>query len=465
MAESFKAGYGLDLSAGRMVLARCAPRGVPQVVLSADRGAEESIRLLKSVDLEVEKGAAALAICAPAAQTAIRRLRAPFASPRKAAKVWASLLDVDLPFPVESAVCSYGPPRIDQGGAVTIAAAIRKSDLAALGDSCRAAGFDPTHCDAEALALWDQQTADAPPARAEIPRALVWLGFDHVTIVRGRGSEFMAAHVVRTSSLSGDPQAFEAAWAARARQVIAAHLAETDGSEMDLWWAGPGAEDEARLTRLRRVLPAEFALRHETHRQPASFLARALARRAAEGEGVNFRSGDDEHPALRRMRERKSRWACGSVMAASLLVLALNFGESVFRRQRIESAQRELTAAAQAIAGEAIPRGQESLMVERAISRRDEETQPFRTALDPDGLEGRLAGALREASALGIEMYHLGLSPAAISIQGAAPNVQVIEAFSERLREQDWVVQSESSGSSPEGRPQFILKGMLRHEG
>ena len=104
-------------------------------------------------------------------------------------------------------------------------------------------------------------------------------------------------------------------------------------------------------------------------------------------------------------------------------------------------------------------------MVERAISRRDEETQPFRTALDPDGLEGRLAGALREASALGIEMYHLGLSPAAISIQGAAPNVQVIEAFSERLREQDWVVQSESSGSSPEGRPQFILKGMLRHEG
>ena len=153
MAEGFKTGYGLDLSAGRIVLARCARHGVPQTVLSAAADSEEAGRALKSAAADVEKGAAALALCAPAAQTVVRCLRAPFASPRKAAKVWASLLDVDLPFPVESAACFYGAPRLDHGSTVAVAAAIRKSDLAALGEACRAAGFEPTHCDAEALAL------------------------------------------------------------------------------------------------------------------------------------------------------------------------------------------------------------------------------------------------------------------------------------------------------------------------
>ena len=104
-------------------------------------------------------------------------------------------------------------------------------------------------------------------------------------------------------------------------------------------------------------------------------------------------------------------------------------------------------------------------MVERAISRRDEETKPFRNALDPDGMEGRLARVLQEVSALGVEISHLGLSPAALSIRGAAPNVQAIEAFSERLRAQDWTIQSETSGTSSDGRPQFILKGMPAHAG
>ena len=465
MAAGFKTAYGLDISAGRLVLARCVRRGVPQALLSAARGSDEAVRAMKSVALEVEKGGAVLAVCAPAAQTAIRRLRAPFASARKAAKVWDSLLDVDLPFPVESAACSYGEPRLDHGSTVAIAAAIRKSDLAAFDDSCRAAGFDPTHCDAEALALWSQQAAEAPPARSGMSRALVWLGADHVTIARGRGAEFWAAHVLRASPLSGDPQAFDALWAARARQILGAHLAEAGGSEMDLWWAGPGAEDEPRVARLRQALPAEFALRHEIHRQPASFLARALARRAAEGEGTNFKFGSGAHPALLRAQDKNLKRACLGVIAAALLVLALNFGESIFRRHRIESVQRRLAESAQAIVGEKVPRGQESLMVERMISRRDEETQPFRNALDADGMEGRLARVLQEASALGVEISHLSLSPVALAIEGSAPNIQVVEAFSERLREQDWTVQSETPGPSPDGRPQFILKGMPGHEG
>ena len=468
MRDGFKTAYGLELSAGRLRLVRGAHRGIPPLQLSAAVDSDEARRALESVAREVENGSAALAVCAPAAQTVIRRLRAPFASLRKAGKVWASLLDVELPFPVESALCAYGAPRIDQGGTVAFAAAIRKSDLAAFDENCRAAGFVPTHCDVEALALWSQQAAEVPPVRAQLPRAIVWLGADHVTVARGRGTDFMAAHVLRASPLAESPdgrQAFEGIWAARARQILAAHLAETGGTEMDLWWAGPGAEDEARVIRLRSALPGEFAVRHETHRQPASFLARALARRAAEGSGVNFKTGELTHPALLRVQAHHRKRAYGGVIAAAVLVLLLNTGESILRTRRAASLQRELTASAQAIAGENIPRGQESLLVERAISRRDEETHPFRNALEADGVEGRLARAIEEAGALGIEISRLSLSPVAISIEGSAPSIQAIEGLGERLRSQGWAVQSDSPGRTPDGRQQFILKGADSHEG
>ena len=468
MADGFKIAYGVEISAGLLVAARAVRRGPVQALPAVPLDSAEARRVLQGVAREVEKGVAALAVCAPAAQTVVRRLRAPFASVRKAAKVWPSLLDVELPFPVEGATCFYGAPRVANGGTVALAAAIRKSEWAAFDAAGRAAGVDATHCDAEALALWDQHVAEAPPARPEMPRALVWLAADHVTVVRGRGADFMAAHVLRASPLAEAPaerQAFEALWAARLRPILAAHLAEAGGAEMDLWWAGPGAADEARTARLRRGLPAEFALRHETHRQPASFLVRALARRAADDEGANFKTGERTHPALRRMQERDLRNAYLGVAAAAALVLALNAGESILRGRRADSTQRQLTEAAQAIAGEIVPRGQESLMVDRAIARRDEETQPFRTALDPEGVEGRLARALEEAGALGVEISRLSLSSVAISLEGSAPGIQALEGLAEQLRGQGWTVQSDTPGLTPEGRPRFLLKGTAAHEG
>ncbi len=464
MARGCKTAYGLDVSAGRLVLARCGRRGAPQVALAAAADSDEALRAVQAATAETAQGAAALAVAAPAALTAVRRLRAPFASVRKAAKIWPALFDVELPFPVESAACFYGAPRVENGGTAALAAALRRSDLEAFLETCRAAGADPTHCDAEALALWSQHVAEAPPARADGVRALVWLGADHVVVARGRGAEFMAAHVLRASPVA-DPHAFAALWAGRARQILAAHLAETSATELDLWWTGPGAEDEPRLADLRRALPAEIACRHETHRQPASFLARALARRAADGSGVNFRAGPDAHPAVVRAESRDRRRAYLGVAAAAALVLALNLGEAVARRGRLAAAQRELAALARSVAGEAVPRGQETLMVERAISRRDEETKPFRIARDPAGMEAQLARVIEEAAALGVEISQLGLSPAAISLRGAAPNQAVVETFADRLEAGGWSVQSEAAGTAPDGRPQFILKGMVRHGG
>ncbi len=468
MSNGYKIAYGLDVSGDRLLLVRAVRRGVPQTVWKGPLDSEEARGALQRLTDEVNSGTAALAVCAPATKTVIRRLRAPFASVAKASKVWASLLDVDLPFPVEAALCSFGPARIENGGTVAMAAAIRKSDGVAFDEACRGAGYEPTHCDAEALALWDQFIVDAPPSCADTPRMLIWLGTDHVTVVRGRGVDFMAAHVLRTSPLAdsgAERQAFETLWAARAQQILAAHLAETGGDHLDLWWAGRGAEDEDRLTRLRHLLPAGIPLRHETQGQPGSFLARALARRAVEENGVNFKIGEGEHPAFRRVQDRDLKRTYVGVAAAALVVLALNAGEAKIRKYRAESLQRELTAVAQSITGERVPRGQEGLLVERAISRRDEETQPFRTAMDADGVEGRLTRVLEEASALGVEISRLSLSPQMLSIGGSVAGKPALEGLAERLRLQGWTVQYQSPGQTPEGRERFELKGVAIHEG
>jgi len=468
MGEGYKTAYGVEISPNRIVWTRALRRGGSETLLVGDPASDEARHLLQLVAREIEKGDAVLAFSTPAPQTVIRPLRAPFASVKKAGKVWASLLDVALPFPVESAICCYSAAQVEKGGTIAIAAAIRRSDLDAFEETTQAAGFQPTHCDAEALALWSQQEVEAPPTRSELPRAVVWLGEDHVTIARGRGTTFMAAHVLRASPLADseeEQRAFETLWAARMQQILLTHLRETDAAEMDLWWAGPGAEDESRVTRLRKALSSEFSLRQETHRDPNSFLARALARRAMEGSGVNFKSGERMHSAVHRKQTRGLKRAYMAVVASAALVLFLNGAETILRKHRISSIQRQLTEAAESITGQPVPRGQESLLVERAISRRDEETQPFRNALDADGMEGRFARVLEEATALDIEISRLVLSPMALSINGSATSIQAIEGLAERLRAKDWTVQSDTPGRTPEGRQRFILKGTASHEG
>ena len=73
-------------------------------------------------------------------------------------------------------------------------------------------------------------------------------------------------------------------------------------------------------------------------------------------------------------------------------------------------------------------------MVARTIARRDEETQPFRDALDPVGQEGQLVRILEEARSLGIEISRLSLSAAIVLVEGSATSIQAVEGLSDRLR-------------------------------
>ena len=243
--------YGLDRTAGRLVVARSV-RGRPAVLLhDGAPGAPGAAEALAAARADVLAGKAALAIAAPPAATFIRELRTPISSPAKAARVWASLLDLELPFPVEQAAHFAAPPRkLPEGGLATCAAAIRADDLQGALADADAAGIPATHVDALAPALYDALTRTAPPARGDAQRAVVWIDDAFVAVARGTGAAFGRAHLWRASPLAGGgPAAFLPLWQARAATYL-----EPPGGDakapLDVYFAGPGAADAALVAQL-----------------------------------------------------------------------------------------------------------------------------------------------------------------------------------------------------------------------
>ncbi|MDR0993520.1 MAG: hypothetical protein LBN38_02990 [Verrucomicrobiota bacterium] len=460
MKDSFAAAYALDGPPDRMVLARAERRGDARVVLasacSSDAMREEKQRISRQVD----QGRAAAVVCAPAAQTVVRRLVAPFASIRKADRIWPSLLDVELPFPVECAQTFYAPAWVENGRAVTWACALRRQDLEANLALWTQRGWPPTHCDVEALALWAGHVAETPAARPDVPVLLIWLGADHVTLVRGRGAEFSAAHVLRAAPAEWT----DAAWAARLQPVLAAHAVETDAAVFNVWWAGPGVEQAGLVPRLQNAMPFPGALRHEIHRQAAAFLALSLARRALAGDGVNFLEGAGAHPAIVRKRSRRRQWAYWGVLVASLLVLLLNQLIYALRREERRWMDEQLMETTRRLTGEPALHGLEMVQAERAIPRRDEETRAFRHAADSVGLEGQWLALLPVFSRPEMEVARFSLQPGRLQVHGTVQDIRLLEDVGEQLRALGWTLHMEAPGLSPEGRPQFVLKGTSREE-
>ena len=56
MARGCKTAYGLDVSAGRLVLARCGRRGAPQVALAAAADSDEALRAVQGLSMNVPDG-------------------------------------------------------------------------------------------------------------------------------------------------------------------------------------------------------------------------------------------------------------------------------------------------------------------------------------------------------------------------------------------------------------------------
>jgi hypothetical protein len=445
-ADRFPAAFGLDLSASPPVCCRVAARGAARAVPWPP---PEDVRR------ELESGTAALAVAAPAACTVVRRLEAPFASVRKAERIWPSLLDMDLPFPVEAAQCDYAPAEPEDGKVSTLACAIRRTDLDSLLQTAAGLGASPAFCDAEAPALWDRHLLEAPPKDDSRPVLLVHAAADHVTVLCGHGRRLERVHVLRSAPEKLPPEA----WLARVRRLLPAPESGsgTGTPAATVWWSGGGngPEGASVLDRLRRPLEDALPFRHATHREPGLFLARALASRAVGGRCAAFLSGDYLQPALARRRNRRIRGLAWAAMALSVLVLALNVAVRARFRAERDALQRELAATAAALVDGPLVPGQEVLMAERALADAEPGWEAVRAARAPAPRAAQAIALLRELAGRGIRFTRVAWTPAGLDIAGTAPAPKSVQALP------GWTpdVSVQPAASGDPGRVAFRIKG------
>ncbi len=460
--------YGVDLSADHLVVVRSARtrKGVEPATLLDQDGDALPDALRAELDAAVSGGRAVVAGCLAAHETVTRWLQTPLASVSKARKVLPSLLDIQLPFPLESCVYDFVEFRRSPERRVdALAVAARVQDAAARIETFRKAGLDPARLDHEGLALWTLSIRERPMER-NASRVVAFLGHDRIALVLGAGESFRSAHSLRIGVRdlfpggdAGTPDRLRP-FALRVQQVLGASLAELDAATLQWVWTGPGAARPGVLTALQSALSGLSVARFLSHEDPASFLARALAARALEPGPLdcNFRTGALAHPMEARQREGRARRAAAALLAAGLVLCAANGAWRTFLAHRERAAQAAVTALAQELSQlSRIPRGQEALVARRALDERAPLVQPFLQAFEPS-LTSLLADLLAAAKENRIVIESLSLGNDSASLRGAAEDWNVCERLADRLRSRGFAAQTDREDAGADERVHFAVK-------
>lgn len=455
--------YGLDRTASRLVLARSL-RGRPAAVLyDGAPDAPKAAAALAAARADVLAGKAALAIAAPPAATFIRELKTPIAAPDKAARIWASLLDLELPFPVEQAAVFAAPPRkVPEGGLATHAAAIRADDLQAALDAADAADIPATHVDALAPALYNALSRTTPPARADAERAVVWIDDAFVAVARGTGTTFRGAHLWRSSPLAaGGPAAFLPLWQARADAYLERPVGD---APLDVYFAGPGAADTALVAQLTAALPG--AVRTAGVAAPRTFLAESLACRAAVGQTWQLRVAPvAPHPAwAARLALLARRYAWAAALLAAL-VLLLDAFVLARRSATLRNASDRIAEVAATATTSRLPRGQEPLLLRREVDASKDAFADIERLTAPDAARARLRDLLDALADYDVRIRSLATDAnGSFLLEGAAAAPMAPSLLAEALSSRGWDVQSSPApasvaASSATHPHNFTLKG------
>jgi hypothetical protein len=399
----------------------------------------------------------------PAHTAFLRRLRAPFASVAKAEKVWPSLLDIELPFPLDAAIFTFlRPVRTDDGQVETIAVAARREDVAAWHERLQRADCAVWRLDHEGLALWSFSATETPLPR-DTHRMVCYVGPDRTALAWGRGSDVLAASGLRVGARDlFDPERGDAArrsWAQRAGQFLRAQNAPADAT-LQWAWCGPGLRRPDQVALLAASLGLPPGATVFTHREPETFLARALGARAVRPDttACTLLPEDRTPPALQRILLQQARRGPLALAAAALLLLGVNVGWLAWlehRRVEVHAALHHLAVDLSGNPG--VPRGQEVLVTERALNEQAPGLQPFRNAFAPS-LQNTLGLLLGEAAKRKLQLTTLTLSDQNLVCSGSAADWNQGESLAEGLQQAGWLTEVEKREAAAEERVAFTLK-------
>ena len=468
MPDSFvyqvNTAYGADLSPGRLIIVKSVRRrgkdAETSVVYDEDPGSVPA-DVLDSIRNEMNKGQAVVAACLPSIESFARWLQTPLASRAKARKVAPSLLDIQLPFPLEECVHDTIQFRESGDGRIDVlAVAARTSDIAARLELLRRAGIEPMRLDHEALALWAQGRREIPAERDAL-RVIAYVGADHSTLVFGRGTEFLSTHSIRAGAAALEAADSEPArrFIQRAQQLLRSHIPEQGAPAAQWVWTGPAISKT-----FTRALEAGFEsfgdITFLPARDPARFLARGIAGSVLDNQtpACNFRLGALAHPEELRHRSREKTRIAAVFLAAGLVLCGLNAGWRLLLAKQKEAVREELTSLAQQMSRTSrVPRGQEVLVAERAGREQAPLTAPFLEAFEPS-LMNLVGGIVDLARKQNMTLEFLSLKKDDAIIRGAAAEWSQGELLAGLLRNLGFTTDIQRQDAGADERVHFTLK-------
>lgn len=285
-----KVCYGIDYNAD-----------VINIVKAERNGRKVSVQTISYDEKELAKGVvcgAAVAAGIPVGQAIATTISAPFNSISKARRVFPTLLDIQLPFPLEDCLYnftetqnassqrsnskdkssnedSYTDTRISKS-IETLAIAARRTDiekrLTVLADK----GIDPHVLDYEGIALWTQLLHEFPNQKEssikDAPfKIVVFLRGKECIITIGRGNTFLNAHKFKTENSANLD---------RYLQVQFNKLKESESNcrpEIEWFWAGSTNVIDPNSSNLKSHISKRWVGKSTTVDDPETFLARAYA--------------------------------------------------------------------------------------------------------------------------------------------------------------------------------------------
>lgn len=453
-----KTCYAVVFSGQNMLAVRSWRAGfkaVRHATINASDGEIRQMLLAQAGRQNVE-----IAGCLATSESLTMWISAPFPSVTKAKKVFPSLLDIQLPFPLEE--CLYlllNIRRTPDNKTRALAVAARRETIQARLEQYQSKGIDPTRLDHEGLALWTQSLVEIP-AGDEAARAIIYLDRDHATLVIGTSSEFVNAHSTRLSSANAPA---ETETTDRLLEWIRRILhAEPQIGKPTLWaFCGPGASDPALATRIHQELNRDWPGPCVTHNEPETFLARSIGRRALFPDPLNcnLRINELIHPSiLARVKKHASRTAA-LILISGLLLCAFNLAWFLVSRNRFARVQRAIATLSRELApGTLVPYGMEVHTVRIAMKQQAEFMTPFLNAFAPSLLI-RLADIIKAGQAAKITFQKLALNSDRIEISGATEDWNHCEQLADSLKRMGFAVKLVRAQSDTETPIYFTLNG------
>lgn len=454
--------YGVTLAGGVAVTVRAwrsSGGAVRQAIMTP--GETDARRPLAGVPAKSARSDGMTVGCLGVQESLTLWLHSPLASHAKAAKVLPSLLDIQLPFPVEDCIYQFVEFRRTPEGTVSaLVCAARREAIQACLERYQAQGTDPMLLDHEGLALWTQSLVEWP-AEPHRHRVLICLANDHATLVIGCGERYGSAHSLQMPAChesldfardlepverQASPESADGRSASNGdlinRLQLLLHAGLPAGVGVQWLFCGARAGEAAVVDALYRALtliwPGPLTLMAE----PASFLARALCTRALKRGPLrcNLRQQPFTHRAMLRAAEGRARAAAMSILIAGILLAGFSFTSRLLGERRFNRIKSEIAAVAGELApGVAIPYGREIPEVQKAWEKQAPQTAPFLDAFTPS-LAVRLAEVIKVGQVSAVRFETLSLKRNSLMLTGVTEDWDQCGQLEQRLKAMGYTV-------------------------